>query len=716
MKIRTLKNIPRCTIDFPLEFTAEETTSLTEQINTLLKSSYLLSPSKEIEGTMQTLFDLAEELTAVNSFAFIAGTPEQDEFEIVASRHLPPVTDENSLLFQPAIIARHFDKAVLLDPDSQPQYHPVCSAWNCRSVLAFPLRRDRQFMGALVFGKEKSHPFTKSQIKMLWVVAMHAENRLIQGEAVKTLSFYSFLDPLTHLYNRRYFDDQLDKEIFRSRRNGKPFSLLMLDLDSFKSYNDRFLHLAGDIVLQEFAGILREGVREVDTAARFGGDEFAVILAESDAEGARDLANRLVERFGKHLLPGVDNARIERLSTSVGIASFPADSFDRQDLVHKADRALYLAKSQGKGKVCLFHEIADLLTVKPSSTDIPIQKIYEAARSVIDMDKFLEILLFTAMQGLSASRGSIVALDSHGQHTLRAAVGFGNGEERFSPGLSIPPGTITSWILEHGEPLVVSGPGDMPIPKQFRKNGYRSDSFLSLPLIHEGRSIGAIHLTNRKDKRPFSREDVSAFSPIAGEIAAILHQGLSFRENVKQFSASMLQSLINALELRFSFLSGHSNRVSDLACRVGEKLGLEGEQLEVLRTAAKLHDIGLIGIPGSLLVKKHRLTEKEIGVVQKHAMFGSKLLEGIPGMDETRRVILEHHEHYDGSGYPYGLRADEISLGARILSLAEFYDSVTSERPHRGKLLPEEAAQLIRNNKDSLFEGRICQAFIETIQ
>ncbi len=716
MNHRDYKSFPRCTVDYPLEFTAEETASLTEPINTLLKSTYLLGPSKEIEGTFQTLFDISEEITGADCFAYIAGTPDSDEFETVSSRDLSRKPGDESALFTPAAITRHFNKAVLLDSESHPQFQSICDTWSCKSLLAYPLRRDRQFMGALVFGKGRTHPFSKAHVKLLWFVAMQAENRLLQGEAVKMLSFYSFLDPLTNLYNRRYFDDQLDKEISRSRRNGKPFSLLMLDLDGFKAYNDRFLHTAGDIVLQEFAGILRDSVREVDTVARFGGDEFAVILEESGADGARDLANRLVERFGRHLLPGLDHTRIERLSTSIGIASFPADSFDRQDLVHKADRALYLAKSQGRGKVCLYHEIADLLTVKSSASDLPIHKIYGAARSVIDMDKFLEILLFTAIQGLSATRGSIVVRDSQGNHTLRAAVGFSNGEERFFPGLPIPPGTVTSWVLDHGEPLVVSGPGDMPNGKKLKKNGYRSDSFLSLPLIHEGQRIGAIHLTNRKDKKSFSREDVAAFEPIAAEIASVLHQGLTFRESVKQFSSFLLHSLTNALELRFSFLSGHSRRVADLACRVGQNLGIGTEELDILRTAASLHDIGLIGIPGSLLFKKRRLTEKEIGIVQKHAFLGSKLLEGVPGMEETRRMILEHHEHYNGSGYPYGLRGEEISLGARILSVAEFYDSVTSERPHRGKLLPEEAVRLVTNNRDTLFDDHVCQAFIEEVR
>src|SRR3990172_1048559 len=100
----------------------------------------------------------------------------------------------------------------------------------------------------------------------------------------------------------------------------------------------------------------------------------------------------------------------------------------------------------------------------------------------------------------------------------------------------------------------------------------------------------------------------------------------------------------------------------------------------------------------------------------RHPFLGAKLLEGVPGMEETRRVILEHQEFFDGSGYPSGLQGEEISLGARILSLAEFYDSITSSRPHRGGLRHEEALQLMRNNMNTIFEPRICKAFLEEIR
>ena len=500
----------------------------------------------------------------------------------------------------------------------------------------------------------------------------------------------------------------------RSRRSGKPFALLMIDIDGFKAYNDIFLHSSGDIALQEFATILQSSVREVDTVARLGGDEFTVILVESDAFGAQDLSQRIIEKFGNHLLPGVDQKRTEKLNVSIGIATFPGDSFDRTDLLEKADRALFLAKSEGGKRVSLFQDVSDILSVQPPSGELPLQKIYLAAHSGMDIDRFLEIILFTAMKGLDAERGSIIVTDPvSGNYCVRAAIGFHNGKEHILPGASVSPGSVTSWVLEHNTPLVVSRVEEIPFPLQMKRNGYLMDSFLSIPLNDGNRLLGALHLTNRRNGRPFTQKDLDAFQPIASEISRILSQGMEFRENVKRFSISILHSLSSALELRFPFLSGHSERVMDLCLRVGKRMGLGPEELSSLKTAALLHDIGNVGIPGAIMLKNRTLTDREVEIARKHPFLAYKLMEGVPGLQEARRFILEHHEYVNGSGYPYGLRSEEISRGAKILSLAEFYDSITSERPHRGGLHKKEAIQLVKNSTNNLFDEATCAAFLE---
>jgi diguanylate cyclase (GGDEF)-like protein len=710
--------LPRCTIDFPLDITPDEIGSLSGAVNTLLKSSYLLGTSLGIDPTLQSLFDIAEEIAGVESCGFLIRPDDRPgPWDIRCSRHVEssPSPERLTHLLAPATLGVQFLKPFLLDSEAEPAFQPICDAWSSRSLVAFPLRKDREIVGALVFGKRSSHPFTRTQVKLLWVLGMQAENRLQQSESVKTPSFYSFIDPLTHLYNWGYFNHQLEKEILRSRRNGESFSLLTLDLDGFRAYNKRFLESAGDIALQEFAGILTGSVREVDTVARLGGDEFGILLLEGNTEGAQALAQRIIQRLQRHLLPGDKEARTERLSVSVGVASFPSDSFDKDDLVSKADRALHVARSKGGGKVLSFHETTDAEGVKNILLHLPVQKIYEAGRSVVDMDKFLEILLFTGMQGLGAGRGSIVVKDAEGDFTLRAAIGFSRHEEHITATGGFRAGPITNWVVEHQLPLIVSKPEDSPFSAQFKKNGYQTESFLSIPLTHQGQTLGALHLTNRKDHRAFTHEDLKTFAPITSEIAAILSQGIGFRENVRTFSLSILTSLSGALELRFPFLSGHSNRVRDLSTRIGERMGLATADLTALRHAAELHDVGIVGVPGNLLSKKRRLSEYETEMVRKHPFLGSKMLEGVPGMDATRRAILEHHENFDGSGYPYGLRGDDISLAARILSVAEFYDSVVSTRPHREAVPPEEALRMIKDGADTLFDPEVAQLFAKAV-
>jgi putative two-component system response regulator len=148
--------------------------------------------------------------------------------------------------------------------------------------------------------------------------------------------------------------------------------------------------------------------------------------------------------------------------------------------------------------------------------------------------------------------------------------------------------------------------------------------------------------------------------------------------------------------------------------RIGERMGLEKADLTALRHAAELHDVGIVGIPGNLLAKMRRLSEHETEMVRKHPFLGSKMLEGVPGMDATRRAILEHHEHFDGSGYPYGLRGDDISVTARILSVAETFDSAVSSRPHRAALTTEEALQLVRSGSGTLFDPEVAELFATT--
>ena len=709
-------DFPKCAIDFPMEFAPGELSDFAKPINTLLKSSYLIGGSFNAEESINALFDIAEEIAGIEVCGFLFPLETSVEtWELKVSRRLAAIPDapaELGNLSVPAVIAAHFGKGISLNKKSGDSAASICDAWGVKSLLAFPVRRERDISGAFVFGKKDSGSFTKVQTKLLWALSTQAETHLYRLEPVFALSYYSLIDRLTHLYNKQYFDNQLEKEIMRSRRSGDNFSMMVFSIDGFDEYKDRFSAGSGDIALQGFSDIMRSTLREVDTLARLEGNEFGVILLESDSEGAHILADRIIDRFQKHLLPGLDNACSEWLSVSVGIASFPSDAFDFVDLSSKARAALKLAKIHGGGQACEFHETSGHYRSDHLDSSFPIQKIYNAGRSVVDMDKFLEILLFTGMQSISACRGSIAVKSSEGKDFfLRAAIGFNRSEEFLAVGSAFTPGAITNWVLDHQLPLVVSRTDDSPIPSSLRKDWYQTDSFISIPLTHMGKTMGVLNLTHKKDNQPFTREDLHALSPIAFEIASILSQGIVFRESMRMFSLSILNSLKDALEVRYPFLSGHSLRVRTLALQTGKQMGLEKGDLEALGYAALLHDVGIVGIPSNILSKKQPLNDREMDMVKKHPFLGAKLMEGVPGMETTRRTVLEHHENFDGSGYPHGLRGNDISITARILGVTEYYDSIISERPHRTGVKSEAAMQLIHNSGNLLFDPEVINAF-----
>jgi diguanylate cyclase (GGDEF)-like protein len=163
----------------------------------------------------------------------------------------------------------------------------------------------------------------------------------------------SIRDPLTGLFNRRYLEESLNRELARSVRSGRTFSIAMIDLDHFKSFNDTFGHQAGDFLLREVANIFKTRVRAGDLACRFGGEEFAFILSETDANGAQICVEKLREEV-KRLILDHRGQKLGSITMSAGVASFPFDARNGEDLIHAADEALYTAKKEGRDRVIIF--------------------------------------------------------------------------------------------------------------------------------------------------------------------------------------------------------------------------------------------------------------------------------------------------------------------------------------------------------------------------
>ena len=172
-----------------------------------------------------------------------------------------------------------------------------------------------------------------------------------------------------------------------------------------------------------------------------------------------------------------------------------------------------------------------------------------------------------------------------------------------------------------------------------------------------------------------------------------------------------LTALSSALDARDQETEGHSLRVSRLTCLLGEEIGLNGQQLKALERGALLHDIGKIGINDDILHKPGKLTDEEWKTMRIHPDIGARIVEGIPFLQDTLPVIRYHHERWDGSGYPVGLKNNEIPIQARIFAIADVFDALTSKRTYRKKKLSaEEAIQYIKEHSGILFDPLIVEA------
>ncbi len=177
---------------------------------------------------------------------------------------------------------------------------------------------------------------------------------------------------------------------------------------------------------------------------------------------------------------------------------------------------------------------------------------------------------------------------------------------------------------------------------------------------------------------------------------------------------ALLLALARALEAKDYETEGHSERVTAYALRLGRALGLRREALEDLRRGALLHDLGKIGIPDAVLRKPGPLTEEEQALMRAHPLIGDRILEGLPALQGARGVVRHHHERFDGRGYPEGLQGKEIPLLARIFAVVDAYDAMTSYRPCRRALDPEEALAEIAREAGRQFDPRVVAAFLRT--
>jgi putative nucleotidyltransferase with HDIG domain len=259
-------------------------------------------------------------------------------------------------------------------------------------------------------------------------------------------------------------------------------------------------------------------------------------------------------------------------------------------------------------------------------------------------------------------------------------------------------------------------------PQNFlRANHFREEGFhvyMGMPLISRGEVKGVLEVFQRGPLSPDRRwlrllETISNQIGIAVDNALLLENlDRSNKELAAAYSAT-IEGLSSALELRDHDTEGHTRRVAEMTVRLAEKMGFPVMELEILRQGALLHDIGKVGIPDSILLKPSALTLEEWDVMKQHPVYASKVIAGIEHLRPAIDIPLYHHEKWDGSGYPKGLCADQIPLQARIFSVVDVYDALTSDRPYRSAWPHADAVAYIREQAGRHFDPNVVGTFLD---
>ncbi len=301
-----------------------------------------------------------------------------------------------------------------------------------------------------------------------------------------------------------------------------------------------------------------------------------------------------------------------------------------------------------------------------------------ALSSTLDLDALLDSVLDAVLRIFRVDTGYIMLRErTTGAYALRAWRGAGEVPDERALRSS-----MSEWVIHQGRPLVYNPPQNGGGASETVDGVTGSSAAVCVPLITADGTVGALAIGGRSDEMRFSSQDVRLLTTIANHLTIAIGNADLFSSLQDAYLATV-RSLAAAVDAKDPYTRGHSDSVALFARAAAERLGLSHEQCTALEMAAYLHDIGKIGISEEILRKPGRLDAEETGTMRHHPLIGANILRPVAFPWPIAPVVRHHHEHFDGSGYPSGLKGEEIPLLARILAVADAYEAMTADRPYR---------------------------------
>jgi len=452
-------------------------------------------------------------------------------------------------------------------------------------VLCMPITYGDTLLGILNVESEEDRAISDDDVLVMNTLADLLATALHNSFVFQKLQQQSITDGLTGIKTRRFFWEALSSEWKRASRSGRPFSVVLVDLDKFKEVNDTSGHLEGDLVLARVGRLLENKCRQSNVVARYGGDEFIILMPETSVEQAQILAERL------RLWLATDPMLSEhKITGSFGVASFPVHGFSAESIIRVADMGMYISKKAGGDRVS-------------TAEDFEREDGGVLQRQLVSgyIEAFLQ-------------------------------------RERTGP--------------EHLEELV--------------------------------NTLRKLALTN-EDKEAVVLKD-------------------------------SIETLARAAESRELHASGHGEAVAQYCEMMGRALNFSPSDIRELSFAGRVHDLGKMFVPERLLNRQGSLSQEEFELLKSHPRFAGEILSTLPEAQRIKQAVEAHHEYLDGSGFPVGLRGDDIPLWARIITVANTYVNLTSDRSLTPAKTREQAIAELERGSGTKYDGMLVRVFARELK
>jgi diguanylate cyclase (GGDEF)-like protein len=581
------------------------------------------------------------------------------------------------------------------------------------NVFSVPIVSAGRVSGMLALAPPDDYSYSESDMSFLYHAANHLTTVLIAFQRIRELAVR---DELTGLYNRHHLQDELVTVWQMAHRYGFSTGILIVDIDHFKTVNDTYGHLTGDEVLRELSEIARGVCRTSDIIARYGGDELVIVLPDAVPDSLGTLAERLLIATRAHVF--CRDSHELHCSVSVGAASSRAEDgsmLPPDEVLAHADNALYVAKRNGRDRSAVWSkETADSSTAlasaeSPDVLDATTRAATSARAVIVDDDTaVLSIMkLLLEMEGCTVDTFETAA-DSRDYITSKPGetdVAFVDLNLDGESGLDL----IRELLGTDASLVTIVITGDATLDNAVKSLRHGAYDFIQKPVQREQLKITLSRALEYRRLRVENTEYQLHLEDMVRRKSRELTNALQRTRDSFEFT---LRAMATMLDAREHATGAHSSRVQDIAGLVAEAAGLQGKALDDLKQGALLHDIGKIAIPDAILLKDGPLTDAEWVVMRTHAQVGYDIIKTSPDLKDAAEIVGNHHESWDGSGYPNGVSGDDIPIGARIFALADSYDAMRSDRPYRNGMPAADAVAELQRCSGTQFDPDLVEIFL----